>query len=208
MIEHAEWIGDGYKNGIMGSRIAIVGYSHHTDESYPDCNHCTIDTVRQVISGKQVGDSFFPAVRGYFAAACPNFGFDDKATFWNQVLFFNFLPECVSDDEPYAWGTDEQNKRGKQRFQRIITDAKPKPDKILVFTMKGWQELPGTREEEVNKNSPRLGAEFPRFEWGTYDAGGHIALAFGLRHPLGAPRQMMIRAVQTVLGFQLGNEVA
>lgn len=194
VIEHIPWQGEEYESGVAGQRIAIVGYSHHRKREHPDSPSFTEDVVRQVISGDLKTDSFFPRVPGYF-------GYDDRAAFWSRVLFFNFLPDCVEDEECYRPGNPSQIARGQERFLRIIREKEP--DKVLVFTTKGWRDCPQTREQDAGRARTPLGANFPNnFSWGTYAADHHIIMAFGLRHPQGAIGQLMRDAVQSVLAMR------
>ncbi|HYW93069.1 MAG TPA: hypothetical protein VFA95_11540 [Gammaproteobacteria bacterium] len=137
--------------------------------------------------------AFFRQVRQYF-------GEDDIERFWNRVLFFNFLPNCVgSDDERYAFGTAEQRRRGKQRVLDIF--GTHRPHKALVFTRKGWEQFPPTREEAEGSECKKLGASFGDFTWGTYPVRGFTVTAFGLRHPQYAPFEHMHDAVQHILSL-------
>jgi hypothetical protein len=193
MTEHTPWRGQQYGLGIGGQRFAIVGYSHHRKPDEADHNGFTEDVVRDVIGGNLKGDSFFAAVRGYF-------GDDDKEAFWNRVMFFNFLPDCVGvTHQRYMKGTKEQIIRGKERFFRVIREEQP-PHKVLVFTRKGWNDFPRTSEQEAGKERIPLGTNFdPKFSWGTYACDDHIVMAFGLRHPQFYSATLMRLAVQYIL---------
>ncbi len=196
MIEHIPWRGQNYKLGIGGQRIAIVAYSHHRKRDEDDHDGFTENVVRDVISGKLKGDALFSQVMGYF-------GYDDKETFWNLVMFFNFLPDCIGvNDQRYERGAEEQIQRGKERFLRIIREKEP-PHKVLVFTRRGWDVFPRTSQEEAGKARIPLGTNFPKFSWGTYTHDDHIVMAFGLRHPQGASGQLMRVAVQHILKVPL-----
>jgi hypothetical protein len=81
-----------------------------------------------------------------------------------------------------------------------------RPQKVLLFTKKGWQACPPTREESGSEAAPpQLGIGFPGFSRGTYDVGGHIVMAFGLRHPQGASGELMSRAAQYILSLPTMN---
>jgi hypothetical protein len=204
MVEQREWVGSHYKNGISGHRIAIVGYSHHRELDEIENDNWTIETINDVIVGKQRGDSFFPFVRDYFNIAS---GINESENeFWHKVVFFNYLPNSVIDR--FAMGTTEQIERAKHRLFEII--ERQRPTKLLVFTTKGWHSFPKTREELAHRSLAPLGPQFSNFKWGTYEQGGHIVSAFGLRHPQGARRDLMLGAVKHVLDFQLpaGNKLA
>jgi len=88
-MEHVEWCPSGYCNsGLLGQRIAIAGHSHWSNE--PDHDDFTIDCLQNVVSGTW-RIHFFTSIGGYF-------GFMDPSEFWNQVLFFNFLPTKAGKD--------------------------------------------------------------------------------------------------------------
>jgi hypothetical protein len=200
MLQHIPWVGPNYKTGINGQRTCIVGYSHHHESGESDSDDLTEWVVLQVIKGELGRNSFFPPIAGYF-------GFSDQGTFWNRVMFFNFLPDVIGKTEQrYDTGRTVQIARGKERFLRIIREAKPNLDKVFVFTTKGWRDLPRTIEEESGKEKIPLSGGFPKFSWGTYAAGDHVVMAFGLRHPQFAPGELMKSAVRQILDKPLiGN---
>jgi hypothetical protein len=193
MVEHTPWVGENYVTGIEGQRICIVGYSHHHDERDLDTEDFTRWVVRRVIKGTLGRNSFFPPIAGYF-------GIPDNATFWNRVMFINFLPDCIGETgQRYDAASPEQTARGKERFLRIIRETKPIFEKVFVFSTKGWRDFPLTIEEALGKERSPLGIEFPKFSWGTYDAGDHTVMAFGLRHPQGASGKLMKSGVRQIL---------
>ncbi len=191
MIEHAPWVGQRYRTGINGQHICIIGYSHH--HNGPDRQNFTQDIVDDFVSGQLGRNSFFPPIKGYF-------GIPEDATFWNSVMFFNFLPDCIGEShQRFKAGDASQIARARERFVRIIREAKPGLEKVLVFTTKGWRDFPPTIEQESGAGKTPLGSEFPLFSWGTYSAGDHAVMAFGLRHPQGASGEMMRSAVRKIL---------
>lgn len=187
MIEHEPWVGPHFASGLDGKRVGIVGYSHFYEKDEEDSEDCTLQVLRNVINGSQRGDSFFPPIPGYF-------GYADKATFWNRVLFFNFLPDCIGlAEKKYGFGSATQTKNGRERFLHIL--QREKPDKVFVFTKKGWDAL----QEEASKACTPLGTDFPTFSWRVYADGGYSVMAFGLRHPERANGRQMRLAVQECL---------
>ena len=40
MIEHKPWVGDRYKTGMVGQRIAIMGHAHHEGKDGKDLPDC------------------------------------------------------------------------------------------------------------------------------------------------------------------------
>jgi hypothetical protein len=193
MIEHEPWRGRNRKSGIEGQRIAIIGYSHHRNPKHVDHDQFTNYVLRNVLSGRQKGDSLFATVPGYF-------GYEDRAKLWNRVWFFNFIPECIgTSDKMYAAGTSDQNERARKRFERIL--RKEKPNKVFVFTTKGWTNCPPTDQEKRGEKCARLDVAFEDVSWGEYTFGGHTVLAFGLRHPLFANKAHMRAAVKKALSI-------
>jgi hypothetical protein len=191
MIQHEPWRGPKYRTaGINGQRLCVVGYSHWLGKGDKDTRGLTKKVVSGVIDG-HYNFNFFNQIRSYF-------GFEDNA-FWNHVIFFNYLGECIGGpEERFRKGTKDQIERANERFLNIIRNERP--HKVLVFTRQGWSDLPCTREEKEEALDPK---KFPDFSYGTYDAAGHIVTAFGLRHPQGAPRQLMREAVQYILKRKL-----
>lgn len=188
-IEHQPWVGKEYSDGLDGQRIAIIGFSHHRAEDESDTTSFTFDVMQEVIDRDPY--AFFRQVRQYFDAKAVE-------TFWNRVLFFNFLPDCVgSDNQRYGDGTPEQLQRGKQRVLKLF--AEHRPHKAFIFSKKAWENFPPAREEANGGNCPKLGPEFGGFSLGTYDTGGFVVTAFGLRHPERAPYESIHKAVQHIL---------
>ncbi|AMK16831.1 MULTISPECIES: hypothetical protein [unclassified Sphingobium] len=185
MIEHRVWCPAGYQqSGIAGQRIAIAGHSHTSDE--PDNAAMTENCLKKVISGEYPNLQFFNRVPGYF-------GCDDRAGFWNSVLFFNFVPSIVgARSEWNNNGTKEQNEAGRARVQRILD--KYKPDKLFVFTKKGWDQFPPTLEDQ--KVRPLV----EPLNWHTYQtASGHEVKAIGLPHPDRAKKATQIERVKALM---------
>jgi hypothetical protein len=187
-IEHKPWEGPNYKEGgINGQRIAIVGHSHHGDN---DTDAFTLETMSDVISGREKY-KFFDQIRDYF-------GFQDNADFWNRVVFFNYLPDCVGPDEQrYKYGTPDQIKRAKERFPQIL--VKYRPDKVFVFSYQMWKQLPESREQGPSNKDGEI--EGDGFWWCTYPADGQIATAFRLEHPQYAPKEPQTQAVRKILAI-------
>jgi hypothetical protein len=147
--------------------------------------------VGRVLTGEQRGDSLFTPISRYF-------GFEDRTAFWNRVLFFNFLPDCIGTSKhKYAVGTDSQVERAKERFLRIL--RKEKPHKVFVFTTKGWRDCPLTKQEQAGEHCTLLGSRFKDVTWGRYVFSAHSVIAFGLRHPQGANKTHMRAAVKEAM---------
>jgi hypothetical protein len=112
------------------------------------------------------------------------------------------LPDAVGPStEKYATGTPDQLHRGRNRFLRTI-DAE-KPDKVFVFTSKGWRDFPETTLEELSGGmcTPLIpGRKEPN--WGTYMAGDEPVLVCGFRHPQYAVSEGMREQVKAFLELQ------
>ena len=181
MTEHEPWVGAEYNLGIGGQRVAIVGYSHWGEEAH-DTPEATRECVAQVISCEW-RIRFFTQIRNYF-------GYDDHGAFWPRVLFFNFLPNLVGGpNRRFNHGTPEQHAHGLSRFERLI--HRHRPDRVFVFTGRHWAF--GLNNER------RALPNFPKFSSRTYKIGQHTAKAFFLRHPQGASKDLMRRAVMYVI---------
>ena len=149
-IEHEPWVPNDFAT-VGGHKIAIVGYSHHRHVNDKDSPEFTRNVVQRVIDGEQKGDAFFTPVSRYF-------GFEDKREFWSRVLFFNFVPECIGlDHEKYRKATEDQVDRAQARVLRILSEHTP--DKVFVFTTKGWNDFPRTDQERASKPCTRLIAD-------------------------------------------------
>ncbi|PBN41657.1 hypothetical protein SxD43FB_20580 [Sphingobium sp. D43FB] len=146
----------------------------------------TEECLKNVISGKYDKIQFFNRVPGYF-------GFVDKAQFWNSVLFFNFVPSLVGSRAEWANnGTKEQNDAGRTRVQRILDQHKPQ--KLFVFTKKGWGQFPPTLERQ--KVRPLM----EPLNWHTYaTASGHEVRAIGLPHPDRAHKATQIERITALM---------
>jgi hypothetical protein len=192
MVCHAPWIGTHYGESGMGAqRVAVVGYSHWLEAGCKDTDQATIDCISKVVSGRlEKKTTFFDRVRDCF-------GYDNHEDFWPEVMFFEFLPDCVGGgNDRYKSGTLAQRERAARRFLRLITDHKP--DKVFIFT--GFNAR--SRYFPPMDNKPESIQEFPMFKWGTYTVGDHRASAFFLRHPERASMkdlELMRKAVKHIL---------
>jgi len=183
-MEHIEWCPKGYnEGGLSGQRIAIAGHSHSSDGS--DHVDATCECLTNVISGDW-SIAFFNAIPRYF-------GFDDQSAFWSNVMFFNFLPTMVGTrDEKFGYGRPDQLNAGRTRVLRLLDEHRP--DKMFVFSTKGWREFPPT-VEDITEKVPQ-----PPYYWHTYQThSGHQVRAVGLRHPQGADMKKMSAQVHSLM---------
>lgn len=182
MIEHEAHVGSKYKDGIDGQRIAIIGFSHW-GEIEEDDNSGTKNCIHNVMSGKW-RIRFFTAIRNYFQ-------FMDHSVFWDRVMFFNFLPDCVGGpDQRFGNGTPGQIERGQERFLRLI--GAECPHKALVFTSRKWA-FPKAASEDAPLDCP-----FSSFSKRMYCGQNFAVPTFFLRHPQGANGNLMRDVVSHV----------
>ena len=195
MVEHAAWVGPKYSDGILGQKVAIVGYSHWGDS--PDHDGFTWQCIANVRDNVWPDLRFFNSIQNYF-------GFHDRMAFWNSVMFFNFVPSFVGGrDRRYRWATAEQKMLGQTRVRRLVKGYRP--DKMLVFSRKSWTSLPKTIEEERGCECVTLGNGCsPAFNYGLYtQSSGQdtSTIAVGLRHPQFANTAQMQAAVSTAMAL-------
>jgi hypothetical protein len=189
MIEHKHWQRTS-KQGVQNQHIAVVGYSHYGDPR-EDSPGFTNWALKKFISGALIGNQFFPPIQSYF-------GYTGQADFWNRVHFFNYIPQCFSGDNIFALADSKVVKLAQIRFLRILT--KEKPEKVFVFSRKGWDQCPHTVEEQNGGRCNPLKSN-PKDNWGTYNCDGHQVRVCGFRHPLYANHDQVRRSVQEFLSM-------
>jgi len=140
-----------------------------------------------VLNGENI--AFFKKIPDYFG---------QSLTFWNDVLFFNFLPDIVGDGENrYGSGTTQQIIRGKARFLRLVEQHAP--DKIFVFSKRAWRQLPPKAEETKGLECEPISEEMPSFQRGSYRGPRGSVSVFGLRHPQFARDDEMKQVIKLAL---------
>lgn len=199
MIEDEPWIGPSYGSGLLGAqRIAIVGWSHHADEGDEASGILngkgTIHCIERVMSGEW-RIRFFTQIRDYFE-------YDQHAVFWPQVIFLNYLPTAVPTADKFSHGNLEQRLDAPDRFRRLLRLHKSK--RVLIFSRRDWAF--NWAFPEAQNLFHKLGSEFPdTFGYRLYERGLPI---FFLRHPQGASKVMMRRAIERILSEpNVGAEV-
>lgn len=192
MIEHAPWIGNDYKDGIAGQKVAIVGYSHHhISNDYDAMTEDVVRKVRERLEG-------YEKIR-FFADIASYFGFRGKSDFWDKVVFFNFVPDMIGNSSKrFDKASEDQHRRGAQRSLRIMADLKP--DKVFIFSKKACDQFPPSEDNVDGRPNPKLGVQFERFGIGRY---GNSTAIF-LRHPQGANGSVLREAVAQ--GMKIGHQ--
>lgn len=179
------------KGGVRGQKIAIVGYSHYHDEKDVDRPSATHDVVEAVIDGQQK-HTFFTRIREAF-------GFSDHKEFWSRVYFFNYLPRSVgTKDKMYATGTEAEVKEAQDRFLGFLD--REQPDKVFVFTRKGWKRFPESLEER-GKDVCSVLLEGSQTNWGTYEVGSKVIRVCGFQHPQYANGEQLKTEVETFMAM-------
>ncbi len=86
-MEHVPWIGAEYSNGsgIEGQKIAIVGFSHYSDNL--DSATYTKDLIKSCISSPSED---FNGDMGSFNVVPSYFSFHNKSMFWPKVCSLTF----------------------------------------------------------------------------------------------------------------------
>lgn len=145
MVQHEPWRGPKYRTGgIDGQRICIVGYSHWLAKGEKDSR----DLTKRVISGMIDGScdfKFFYQIRSYF-------GLEDNA-FWNHVMFFNFLSECVGNapaDLNLVWAAESPQKRLSRAPKLIQSPAR----ESTVALGSQWENSHQQRDTATARRSP------------------------------------------------------
>lgn len=135
------WVGDNYNSPSLNSiKIMILGESHYGVEDANNHN-LTIECVQnfQTITHKK--NRFFDMVctglLGY-----SNFGSvkeDERVSFWNDVIFYNFIQEYVNDG-PRGKRTKKQWNDGVTPFLEVLNEYKP--DLVIAFGFGVANNLP------------------------------------------------------------------
>ena len=175
-ILHKPWIGPNYKDSA--EKVAILGYSHYLGEGH-DYDDMTTDIVNSITDETHIDHAtnkripFFTKISGFFRGK-------DQASFWNDVIFMNFVTEAVGQrGEKYNWASHEMAVAGSERVFDVL--IKNNVEKLFVFSAKAWVGLPTTILE---KKDVSLGTTNPH--------GFNVfvkapkTIAFHLRHPQNA----------------------
>ncbi len=196
--EHAIWQGAKYPG--TAEKWAVLGFSHYDrDWSKPDSSCAGLDAKKagfttqlltQTVEGR-CDLRFFRDVAKAFGAEIS----EARKRFWEQVVFFNYLPTCVDAREMFRTATKAERERGNVRFCEAL--ATYKPHRIFVFSKKAWKLMPQTEETKAGLPLRRLGVS--TYEYGTYTVGGKKLLACCLQHPTHADHSLLRQGVLAFL---------
>lgn len=175
-ILHNPWIGPNYKDSA--EKIAILGYSHYLSGGH-DYDDMTTDIVNSITDEAHIDHTanketpFFKKISGFFRDK-------NQASFWNDVIFLNFVTEAVGQrGEKYKWASHEMAVAGSERVLDVL--IKNDVEKLFVFSDKAWRGLPTTilekKDVSFGTTNPHGFNVFVR---------APKTIAFHLRHPQNA----------------------
>ena len=140
------WMVDGPLPTIQDRRVMILGESHYHDcENDQNCsglNDAERHARHERLTIDVVGSWREKPHRSPISHRLPKlFGLEDKNTFWQSVIFYNYLqvfagPKARIRPSEEMWA-DSQN---AEAFQEV--SDKLEPDCILVLGKKLWSKLP------------------------------------------------------------------
>ena len=178
-IVHDIWISEKqYEEAPV--KICVVGESHYIGDG-DDSTELTRDIVRAAIDAKK-WLLFFLAVQYAFE--------ETSSSFWEKVIFLNYVPVIVGKDE------NGQSKRRKMlkhdaqlRMKKVLLTYKP--DKVFVFSNLVWRNFIKTDREVIGKSTYFIDKESKEGEWdfltlaapAHYPVEEHKCEVYGLRHP-------------------------
>ena len=185
MIEHAPWIGEQYAtDGFDRQRLAIAGYSAWTAD---DHEGYTIESMHHVVAGRWPRARFYHDIAEAFGSR--------SADFYPRVMLFEFVPGSVGGaDQKYAVATEAQNEHGRERLLRLTREFAP--DKLVVFSSKGWRALQPLIAAE---GAPILPLGDTGFSYAELRSSAPGVKLIGLRHPQYASKQSMTQACAAAL---------
>lgn len=188
--EHKPYIGDAYDSQPAGSKLLIVGFSHHDENNPKEEDHP--DLTERVVRDHAMkgGIRFFDAIAEYFG--------EQRTAFWSRVAFANTLGTRVENNR-YSGGTLEQRAAVPGRVVSLIEQLKP--DRIFVFTTKGWRLWPDYTGKL--KDGTLFVDGVGEADCGTYTHPDGEAIAFGFRHPQWAKTSDMRAMVEGALAYQV-----
>ena len=181
-----------YLTGIRGKKILILGESHyHNCEEDHGCDASAPERTREYhheITRKVVRDWKDHPHRSPLSTSLPKLFGMDKAEFWNQVGFYNYVQSFLSAARVRPTKADWFSKDSAIAFQEVLDDLSP--DRILVLGKGLWSALPSNQSEVIPPVGERRFSLEGRFGSGVDDLAywyssrsGKPALAMPIVHP-------------------------
>jgi hypothetical protein len=146
------WAGKNYYNGgFKGKKVLILGESHYGGFTSEESN-ATIDTVNRYL-GRQTTTSNTNNWKSFFtkiAKICldkEDISREDKDCFWDSVVFYNYVTECIEKDHR---PTSRQWENSEKNFFKVINFYEP--DIILMLGDELWDHTPSKNWSSVKSN--------------------------------------------------------
>ena len=147
--EHVPWIGEAWDR--LTQRLCIVGDSHYVTNPADDCEHLTIDIIRDVRDGRR-HYPFYTRAAALIGDLLEEEG--DKAL-WDRIAFFNFVPTSVGTESSAAPSAAHWE-AGAQRFIRLLAELRPTHVLSLgqrqwnhISFPPGWQSISDARNPDI-----------------------------------------------------------
>jgi len=199
-IVFAPWIGDGYKAGIEGKRVMILGESlYHSCEDDLRCRDA--DQSRRDALHREFNQAFIADCTNYphsspLSYRVPELFAMDKREFWPRVSFYNYLQTFAGPKARVRPGEDQWcSVESAIAFQEALDELEP--DRVLVLGRKLWTYLPSDPKVLASspEPEPRLPVPNPGRNYSGVDLhcywyrckSGQAALLMPVMHP-SAPR--------------------
>jgi hypothetical protein len=161
------WVG---KNYVRGEGLLLVGEAHYGPSDL--ASESTISFTQAFIDGEnhKFWTNIMQVVDGMPYAGI------DRARFWNDVAFYNFVQQSVGESAGTA-PTAEMLELGSAPFFSVVEELQPR--RILVLSSRMWQALPNG----AGRAGPNIGQRETERETWLYPQPSGEALASSIPHP-------------------------
>lgn len=163
------FIGSSYGyDSPFGIPVMVLGESHYSQKDH-EPSSLTCGVMQYVIEGERW--NFFTRASAAFVGRRSV----DPASFWNSVVFYNFIQTAIKKG---SRPTTQMWLDGELPFCEVLESLNPRPKLIAVFGFRCWDNTPCYGRDTkpiIHARRPVLCYEF-----------GHAnnwSLAFRLRHP-------------------------
>lgn len=147
--EHVPWVGDAWSG--LTQRLCIVGDSHYVTNPADDCEHLTIDIIRDVRDGRR----HYPFYTKTAALVGDLLEEARDKPLWDRLAFFNFIPTSVGTKST-ALPSAAQWEAGARGFTRVLAELKPTHVLSLgqrqwnhISFSDGWQSIAEARDSDI-----------------------------------------------------------